>query len=143
VGSALGRRRARARQLCLITSVLLLVLLSVGTLSIVNLDLTARMVLLVAQALPLLGFLPALWRGGYRAYLWLCFVLLMYFVMATVRVVAAEAVMAQYLELMCTVVLFCAAMLYGRWRAQEILLDDNSANAGTTPGREQRALVTD
>ena len=65
-------------------------------------------------------FLPGLLRGAWKTYLWLCFVLLAYFMFTVDELFRAPADVREWLELVFNIVLFNAAMFYARWRQREI-----------------------
>jgi uncharacterized membrane protein len=68
-------------------------------------------------SLPLLVFLPGLWRGGVRSLAWLSFVSMLYFAQAVTAVFAAPRVVT-VLELIASVTLFICTLLFVRWRAR-------------------------
>ena len=69
---------------------------------------------------PLLLFLPGMLRDNLRSFIWLCFVCLGYFLVLVQRVFAQPQDMLVWTGLVAVVVLFIAAMLYVRWRAQQL-----------------------
>ena len=77
--------------------------------------------------LPLLVFLPGMRRDRLRSFIWLCFVSLLYFIALVERVFASPGQVLPWLGLAAICLLFCSAMLYVRWRAQEL----RAANAET------------
>ena len=113
-------KRELARRVCLVCWGLLLTLLSIRVAGIVALQLQTRLALCLLQAAPLIAFAPGLWRGAQRSYVWLCLVLLMYFVMAVERVIRPGAPIAEFLELGLIVVLFVTAMMFSRWQSQAL-----------------------
>ena len=74
----------------------------------------------LAFLLPLLIFLPGILRYNLRSFIWLCFVCLLYFMRLVVAVFARPDDGLAIMGLIAVVVLFCAAMMYVRWRASEI-----------------------
>ena len=74
----------------------------------------------IMRVLPLLIFLPGIIRDNLRSYIWLCFVCLLYFVTLVLRLFADPFNIVAILGMTSVVTLFIAAMLYVRWRAQEI-----------------------
>ena len=118
--SALASRTRWARQLTLGCLVVLLVVLSVEIYGIVRLAPETRAFLWVIWVLPLLLFLPGLVRGNWKSYLWLCFVVLVYFMVTVSELFGPEREIADVFELMLIVVLFIAAMMYARWRQREL-----------------------
>ena len=74
----------------------------------------------VLKLLPLLIFLPGMRKDNLRSYIWLCFVCLGYFIILVQRIFAQPDSLLVLCGLFSVVILFIAAMLYVRWRAQEL-----------------------
>ena len=72
------------------------------------------------KLVPLLIFLPGMWRDNLRSYIWLCFVCLGYFLVLVQRIFAQPDSLLVVSGLIAVVVLFVAAMMYVRWRAREL-----------------------
>jgi len=72
------------------------------------------------QSLPLLSLLPGMIRQFYRAYSWLCFVLLFYFIFAVQLVFSSIRQTSDFIFLALIVLLFISSMMASRWlqRAQ-------------------------
>lgn len=68
----------------------------------------------------LLIFLPGLLRGTWKTYLWLCFVLLVYFMIVVANLFEPHAGWIDWLQLVLICVLFNTAMFYSRWRQREL-----------------------
>lgn len=68
-----------------------------------------------SQCLPLLIFLPGLYKRYYRSYSWFCFLLLLYFVMAVAGALKSTAGAYDYLFLLLTTTLFILSMMSSRW----------------------------
>jgi len=66
--------------------------------------------------MPLLMFIPGLLADNIRTLIWMGFVLLLYFAAAVYGMAKPEPLFLDLAELVLTVVLFCAAMLYARIR---------------------------
>jgi uncharacterized membrane protein len=113
-------RTAHARVVTLGAIVALLLVLSVETLTIVQLGTKARAALWVMCVMPLALFLPGLLRGAWKTYLWLCFVLCAYFLAVVDQLFRPARGVADWLALVLVVVSFAAAMLYARWRQREL-----------------------
>ncbi|MEP5766441.1 MAG: DUF2069 domain-containing protein [Halieaceae bacterium] len=73
----------------------------------------------VLRVLPLLIFLPGLVQDRPRTYIWICFVILMYFLILVLRLFAAPTDPVAWVGMISVVSLFVAAMMYARWRSQE------------------------
>jgi uncharacterized membrane protein len=72
-------------------------------------------VVLSIQIGPLLCFIPGLVSQYYRVYSWLCFVLLLYFVVAVMEVNASNTTQGDSIFLALTVLLFVSSMLCSRY----------------------------
>jgi uncharacterized membrane protein len=72
----------------------------------------------IALSLPLMIFLPGLWRGGLRSYAWLSFVSLLYFAQAVTALFAGQQHLLERLDLIASVALFSCTLLFIRWRAR-------------------------
>ncbi|PCK08793.1 MAG: elongation factor Tu [Alteromonadaceae bacterium] len=101
--------------------------------------------ILVVQTAPLLLLLPSLLMKYYRAYSWLCFTLLIYFIFAVERSLVSTAEPKDYLFLTLVVVLFISAMLTSRWqqRSQKQSLLTAIERAATEPTTTEKATTTD
>ena len=73
------------------------------------------LVVFAIQAGPLLLLLPSMIKRYYRAYSWLCFILLFYFIIAVERAFVSTAGINEYLFVGLIVSLFISAMMTGRW----------------------------
>lgn len=74
-----------------------------------------RYLLWFIQLLPLAIFVPGLLRDNPRAYIGLCFVLLLYFIKAVEGLFSPLRAWIDLWLLICSVVLFISAMLTSRW----------------------------
>ncbi|SFX51365.1 DUF2069 domain-containing protein [Marinospirillum alkaliphilum] len=70
--------------------------------------------------LPLLVFLPGILKRNPRTHAWLCFVCLVYFMQGVTTFIVPGKAGIGALQALITVVLFSAAMMYGRWRGMEL-----------------------
>lgn len=80
----------------------------------------APAVIWVLRVLPLLIFIPGLARDNMRTYIWLCFVILFYFVTLVLRLFRDPADPVAWVAMGCVAILFTAAMMYARWRSREL-----------------------
>lgn len=64
---------------------------------------------------PLLAFLPWLLARNPRTLIWLCFLLMIYFLVAVPNAMLPITVWINYVEVALVVSLFVSAMLYSRW----------------------------
>jgi uncharacterized membrane protein len=85
----------------------------------------------VMRVLPLLVFVPGLWKDNLRSYIWLCFVCLLYFMVLVLRLFAEPGNGLLALAMLSLVSLFVSSMLYVRWRARE-LRESAAVDAGIT-----------
>jgi len=67
------------------------------------------------STLPLLLFLPGILRQNWRSHIWLCFVLLIYFMANVDSLFSPQPSVFDYLQAILIPTLFIAAMLYCRW----------------------------
>lgn len=74
----------------------------------------------LAVLVPLLIFLPGMLQDRLRSFIWLCFVLLLYFMRLVVVLFENPGAPLAVIGMLAVVVLFIAAMLYVRWRAREL-----------------------
>ena len=74
----------------------------------------------LVKLLPLLLFLPGMWRDNLRSFIWVSFVSLGYFVVLVQRLFAQPGSYYATSATVAVVVLFTATMLYVRWRAREL-----------------------
>lgn len=75
--------------------------------------------LLIPALLPLLIFVPAVYRARPRGLALLCFVCLLYFCVIVTRLFAPDADLFDAAALIAVVTLFIAAMLCSRWRRNQ------------------------
>ena len=80
----------------------------------------APWIIWVAVVLPLVIFLPGMLQDQLRSYIWLCFVLLLYFMRLVVALFESPESPLAITGMAAVVTLFIAAMLYVRWRAREL-----------------------
>ena len=81
------------------------------------------------RVLPLVLFMPGVARGSLRAVIWLCFVLLFYFISAVELIFARPNDSVAIVGICAVVGLFSVATLYIRFRGKEL----KAAQAETTP----------
>ncbi len=74
----------------------------------------------LGKLVPLLIFLPGMWRDRLRSFVWLCFVSLLYFIALVERLFALPGSVQAIIGMIAVVTLFIAAMMYVRWRAGEL-----------------------
>ena len=80
----------------------------------------APAVIWALRILPLLVFLPGVFRDRPRTYIWLCFVILLYFLTVVLRLFYNPADPVAWVAMACIVTGFVGAMMYARWRSQEL-----------------------
>ena len=78
----------------------------------------APAVIWALRIVPLLIFMPGLFRDRARTYIWLCFVILLYFLSVVLRLFYNPADPVAWTAMVSIVTCFIAAMLYARWRSQ-------------------------
>ncbi len=116
-----GSRTGLARSITLVAYVTLILAESAD-----NLLRGAPTGIWVLGLLPLLVFLPGMLRDSVRTYIWLCFVILGYFVILVERLFKMPTDPVSWVAMVSVLVLFNAAMLYSRWRSQELRGEDES-----------------
>lgn len=117
----MNKLQQRADKLALIMKLsylAMLVLLTLGTWVVVPEGREPSVSIFLIRLLPLLVFLPLLWRPNLRGLAWLCFVSLGYFVVAVINAMSPLALWLDYLQLAFIVSLFCSAMWFIRVQAR-------------------------
>ncbi len=89
----------------------------------------APWVIWTLRLLPLLVFVPGLIQDRVRTYVWLCFVSLMFFITLVERLFRDASDPVAWVAMLAVVTFFCAAMMYTRWRSQELQETDTDAPA--------------
>ena len=79
------------------------------------------------QIAPLLALIPGILSRHYRAYSWLCFVMLLYFLSATMNLFNASISNVDRFIFLTTIVLFVASLFSSRWSQRLLKL---TAEAG-------------
>lgn len=72
----------------------------------------------LVRIVPLLVFVPGMLRHNPRSLTWLCFVSLLYFMIAVTEAMSPLRLWINHLEVALSVTVFVSAMLSIRWRAQ-------------------------
>ncbi|WP_019530545.1 DUF2069 domain-containing protein [Dasania marina] len=80
---------------------------------------SANLFIAALHLLPLLAFLPSIMRQHVRSYVWLCFMLLGYFLAAVPNALGCSTPL-NILEPILIVLLFSAGMMYVRWRSRAL-----------------------
>ncbi|TNF32913.1 MAG: DUF2069 domain-containing protein [Gammaproteobacteria bacterium] len=94
---------------------LFLVLTGVDALWVYPEDGHPNVTIWVIGTLPLLVFLPGMLRRNFRSFIWLCFVLLFYFLKIVWDLGAAQVLWIDQCLLAVLVPLYTASMLFVRW----------------------------
>lgn len=85
-----------------------------------------RPLLLLIAIIPLLIFLPGLYREDHRSLVMLCFVSLLYFTVIVANLYEPDKTLFSISALVAVILLFITAMMYSRWlRAKQYLSQDN------------------
>ena len=74
--------------------------------------------------IPLAILLPGLYAERYKTISMLCFVTLLYFIVAVTNLFAPTASLLDVAELVLLVVLFPAAMMFSRWKQYSLYQED-------------------
>ncbi|KKK74472.1 hypothetical protein LCGC14_2883440 [marine sediment metagenome] len=109
----------RCRAVLLLSYFSLLAVVSLNTLVWPTCNRSPNGVIWGIQVLLLLVFLPGMLKQNVRAYAWLTFVLLGFFMTSVSTAFACTSVLT-LVEVVLTVILFIAAMMYIRWRSREL-----------------------
>jgi uncharacterized membrane protein len=112
-----GRRAEWMRKGALLATLVLLAVIALQTLVAPSGNRQPNIVVWLVLSLPLLVFLPGLWRGSVRSLAWLSFVSMLYFAQAVTAVFAGLGAVT-VLELLASVALFIFTLLFVRWRAR-------------------------
>ncbi|MFA7892293.1 DUF2069 domain-containing protein [Pseudomonas putida] len=96
----------------------LIALLVVNNLWFANLHGARVSVILAIELLPLLLVLPGMFSASARAHAWACFVVNIYFIKGVVAAFDPARALLGWLELLLSLGLFAAALLYVRWKFQ-------------------------
>ncbi|KAF1071455.1 MAG: hypothetical protein GAK45_00504 [Pseudomonas citronellolis] len=73
---------------------------------------------LLLRLLPLLVVAPGVFSGNARGHAWACYVINLYFILGVLNAFVPGERIYGWTELGLSVVFFCAALLYTRWRFQ-------------------------
>jgi uncharacterized membrane protein len=109
------RQSRCARQICLSAYWLLLVAMIVTSLPAVLPEGASFAPVLMVKLVPLLLVLYGLLKDRLRAFIWLCFIDLLYFTQAVVEVFLSQGDILDVSITALTVLIFCAAMMYIKW----------------------------
>jgi uncharacterized membrane protein len=103
---------------------LLLLIYIVQTAAITPLNWT----MLAIGTLPIIFLLRPVWRGEPMTHAWLCFILLMYFLVAVQNMFSSNRDLFDVLRLVLIVVVFLSSMMYVRWGSRARRAADEQAN---------------
>lgn len=76
-------------------------------------------VVLSIQLIPLLLVAPGIFSGNPRAHAWACFIVNIYFIQGVLAAIDPARALFGWLEAILSLLLFCTALLYTRWRYQQ------------------------
>ncbi|MGH8437293.1 MAG: DUF2069 domain-containing protein [Pseudomonas sp.] len=116
--SWLAPRLALSRALSLLSFSALALLLLVWNLVYADLHGARPWVILSIELAPLLILAPGLLLGSARAHAWTCFVVNLYFIKGVLAAFDPNRSLLGWIEALLSLTLFCAALLYTRWRFQ-------------------------
>ena len=114
----LAPRLKLSRALALFSFFALLALLLVWNLAFADLHGARIGVVLTIQLLPLALLAPGMLMGNARAHAWTCFVVNIYFIQGVLAAIDPNRALFGALETVISLLLFCSALLYVRWRFQ-------------------------
>jgi uncharacterized membrane protein len=107
-----------SRVVSLVSFLALAALLAVNTLFFADLHGARTWVVLAIQLVPLALLAPGMIMGNARAHAWVCFVVNLYFIQGVLAAIDPARSLVGWLESGLSLLLFCAALLYTRWRFQ-------------------------
>jgi len=107
-----------SRVTCLLSFFSLTALLLVWNLHYANIPGKLLWVILGLQLTPLLLLAPGLLLGNARAHAWACFVVNLYFIQGVLAAFDPSKALYGWLLTLLSFSLFCAALMYTRWRFQ-------------------------
>jgi len=105
---------SRARLTLDMTRYGLLLLLAIYTIQVLAIT-PFNWTMFAVGTLPVLLMLPSVWRGKPVAHAWLCFILLLYFLVAVQNMFSPNRDVMDIVRLVFVVIIFLAAMMYVRW----------------------------
>jgi uncharacterized membrane protein len=111
-------RLAASRAISLLSFLALSTLLLVWNLSFAELPSQLLWVILGFNLIPLLLLAPGMLLGNARAHAWTCFVVNLYFIQGVLAAFDPSKALFGWLETLLSLSLFCAALMYTRWRFQ-------------------------
>ncbi|MDE3736072.1 DUF2069 domain-containing protein [Metapseudomonas resinovorans] len=114
----LAPRMSSSRVVSLASFIALALLLTVNTLFFADLHGARTWVVLAIQLVPLALLAPGMILGNARAHAWTCFVVNIYFIQGVLAAIDPARSLFGWLEAGLSLLLFCAALLYTRWRFQ-------------------------
>lgn len=115
ISNSLATKIRVSRSISLIGYALILVLLTVSTFLFPPPEGTSLVLVFSIKLLPLLIPLPGMLKGVLRPYVWLCFILLLYFIQAVLYVTQTQG--HWLFNLLCALIIltFLAAMMHVHW----------------------------
>ncbi|TWC38667.1 putative membrane protein [Pseudomonas sp. SJZ079] len=111
-------RLAASRAISLLSFLALGTLLLVWNLSFAERPSKLLWVILGFNLIPLLLLAPGMLLGNARAHAWTCFVVNLYFIQGVLAAFDPSKALFGWLETLLSLSLFCAALMYTRWRFQ-------------------------
>lgn len=107
-----------SRVLSLVALAALAVLLVIWNLYFADLHGARTWVIMSIELLPLLLIAPGMILGSARTHAWACFLINLYFIKGVLASIDPARAWLGYAETCLSVVLFCSALMYTRWRFQ-------------------------
>ena len=116
--SWLKPRLAISRAISLLSFFALILVLLIWTLVFADLHGARPWVILSIELVPLALLAPGLLMGSARAHAWMCFLVNLYFIKGVLAAFDPARSMLGWAETLLSLTLFCAALMYTRWRFQ-------------------------
>ena len=105
----------KAKSACVMTYISLLLIFLIILLWHIERETHISWPVFAIQCLPLIVLLPGLLLKSHRTFSWLCFIILLYFVLGVMNSMQSLASWLDHLFLFSTVSTFISAMLASRW----------------------------
>ncbi|UVE16613.1 DUF2069 domain-containing protein [Pseudomonas sp. LS44] len=107
-----------SRLISLVSYFALALLIAVWTVGYAGIPGKLMWIILAFQMIPLILLTPGMLAGQARAHAWTCFVINLYFIQGVLAMFDPSKRLFGGLETLLSVTLFCAALMYTRWRFQ-------------------------
>lgn len=104
-----------SRKVVFASYILLLLMYTYVSIIVPPMERDANYVVWLMHLLPLIIFLPGMLRSSSRTYIYLCFMLLIYFMLSVANAFLPEYGWHPWVEILLLLILFISAMMHARW----------------------------